>query len=257
MAQDIEKLIHFEQQVEKIFRETLLHNDDLYGTFAEFKVATENRVDWLHLMNRILDNFKSNKMRYTPMSKVDVSNVRYHKLVTQLLGTTPIDVIQNFFGSVLALNYGPVTTQKLRDTIFAFNANPQYYRFPENCTELVKYWPVALGRIYVDTHFSQHEKNDATMLVSEIQASFRANLQADTWLDSTTKKFAIEKLDVMQEKIGYLDWILNDTILDTVYSTGKKEQLVKGHFLENLMEWRVGVVKDELEELTVAGDLIK
>lgn len=209
-------------------------------------------------MNRLIGNFnythKSNTtIRYSTTSKVTAINLKYIQLVSQLLNTTPIDVIQNFFGVSLVLTYGSVTTKKLHEAVVAFDNDP-LLSFPADCQKLPKSWPLALGRIYVETHFSPHEKADAIALVSEIKASFKVNLQTNSWLDATTKKAAIEKLDAMKETIGYADWILNDTMLDDFYPQLKEEPLMKGQFLEKLIKWNVNKMGDDLKE-TLPGNL--
>lgn len=250
VKQQIEALITFEQAIEKIYSETANRENDVRwtGSLADFQAVTGKTVDWVSLLNHLFDNFNytNNYLHYTEMSKVNAINLKHLQLVGQLLNVTPIEVIQNFFGTALALKYGPVTSKTLREVVAAFDSDPLYH-FPADCTRLPNSWPVALGRLYVETHFSPHEKADASRLVSEIKASFRMNLQTNSWLDETTKKAAIKKLDTMKETVAYSDWILDDAHLEEIYPELKDDLLLEGGFLEKLIKWKVKLARDGLK----------
>lgn len=64
-------------------------------------------------------------------------------------------------------------------------------------------------------------------MTHEIQRSFRELLNQSTWLDSMTKQVAGDKVDAMQLRIGYPDFILDDWQLDDRY---KDVRLAHFHF---------------------------
>lgn len=54
-------------------------------------------------------------------------------------------------------------------------------------------------------------------MTHEIQWMFRELLNQSSWLDSMTKHVAGEKVEAMQLRIGYPDFILDDRQLDDRY----------------------------------------
>ena len=54
-------------------------------------------------------------------------------------------------------------------------------------------------------------------MVSNLLAEFKAIIDESDWMDSSSKKKAIEKANLIDIKIGYSDKILNNTYLDEYY----------------------------------------
>jgi putative endopeptidase len=63
----------------------------------------------------------------------------------------------------------------------------------------------ALGQAYVAKTFSPKAKADAKQLIDDIRASFRSRVMALDWMSDSTRKYALQKLSMMNEKIGYPD----------------------------------------------------
>ena len=63
----------------------------------------------------------------------------------------------------------------------------------------------ALGKAYVDKTFPPSAKAAAKQVIDDIRASFRNRLLALTWMSDSTRKYALNKLAHMNEKVGYPD----------------------------------------------------
>jgi putative endopeptidase len=63
----------------------------------------------------------------------------------------------------------------------------------------------ALGEAYVAKTFSPKAKADAKQVIDDIRASFRERINALTWMSDSTRKYALQKLSMMNEKVGYPD----------------------------------------------------
>ena len=63
----------------------------------------------------------------------------------------------------------------------------------------------AIGQLYVEKHFPPQAKIKMTELVSNLKKTFKHRIGKLTWMNEETKKKAIEKLEVMNFKIGYPD----------------------------------------------------
>lgn len=63
----------------------------------------------------------------------------------------------------------------------------------------------ALGQAYVDRTFPPSAKAAAKQVIDDIRASFHDRLLALTWMSDSTRKYALNKLAKMNEKVGYPD----------------------------------------------------
>ncbi|XP_013379563.1 neprilysin-1 isoform X2 [Lingula anatina] len=88
---------------------------------------------------------------------------------------------------------------------------------------------MAVGALFVREHFKKESKDTATEMINNIKAAFQDLLRETDWMDDVTKEYAIAKASAMNERIGYPEYILNNTELDNIY-TGldfKKDQYFK------------------------------
>ncbi|QBS41295.1 M13 family metallopeptidase [Nocardia sp. CS682] len=66
-----------------------------------------------------------------------------------------------------------------------------------------KFLDHALGRKYVEAHFSEHAMLLVSDMVENIKDAYRRNFSTSAWMSDATKVAAIEKLDSMSARIGY------------------------------------------------------
>ncbi|MGC2196204.1 MAG: M13 family metallopeptidase [Terriglobales bacterium] len=63
----------------------------------------------------------------------------------------------------------------------------------------------ALGRAYVEKHFSAEAKQQALKMVKEIEAAMQSDIDRLPWMSTETKRAALEKLHAVANKVGYPD----------------------------------------------------
>ena len=68
--------------------------------------------------------------------------------------------------------------------------------------------------MYVNTAFGERDRLKANELIKNIREIFGENLNKLQWIDEQSKNEARKKLDKIYEKIGYPDFIKNDTKLN-------------------------------------------
>lgn len=74
----------------------------------------------------------------------------------------------------------------------------------ERASEIVNdYLGDAVGKVYVNSHFSPQTKARMGSLVSNVKLAFRKRIERADWLSKDTKEKAISKLSKMQAQIGY------------------------------------------------------
>ncbi|XP_063063489.1 phosphate-regulating neutral endopeptidase PHEX [Engraulis encrasicolus] len=73
----------------------------------------------------------------------------------------------------------------------------------------------ATGRLFVDKHFQEDKKHMMEELIDGIRWAFIDMLQKENdWMDGDTKKKAIDKAHAVLPKVGYPEFILNDTYIN-------------------------------------------
>lgn len=61
----------------------------------------------------------------------------------------------------------------------------------------------AIGKMYVDKYFSAQSKQEVMDILKNIRAVLNEDIKTIKWMTPETKKEALKKLDLMQERIGY------------------------------------------------------
>jgi membrane metallo-endopeptidase-like protein 1 len=69
----------------------------------------------------------------------------------------------------------------------------------------------------VKEHFDEEAKTNVIYIIRNIRDAFKKLLNEVTWMDEETKDLAREKVDAIQELIGYPDYIMDDALLDADY----------------------------------------
>nr|XP_020644827.1 phosphate-regulating neutral endopeptidase [Pogona vitticeps] len=101
----------------------------------------------------------------------------------------------------------------------------EYSRVTQGTTSLMPQWdkcvntvesalPYATGRMFVDVHFQEDKREMMEELTEGIRWAFMDMLEKEnTWMDSETKRRATEKAKAVLAKVGYPEFIMNDTYI--------------------------------------------
>uniref|UniRef100_A0A8C4I591 Phosphate regulating endopeptidase homolog, X-linked n=1 Tax=Dicentrarchus labrax TaxID=13489 RepID=A0A8C4I591_DICLA len=92
----------------------------------------------------------------------------------------------------------------------------------------------ATGRLFVNTHFQEDKKHMMEELIGGVRWAFIDILEKENdWMDQPTKKRAIEKAHAVLAKVGYPEFILNDTYLNEDL---KQLQFSEKDYYDNVMQ---------------------
>lgn len=70
---------------------------------------------------------------------------------------------------------------------------------------------------YIRHKFNKNSKENVQKLMTFINSSFMNVVKNNTWMSESTKEAAIMMLQKTNPIIGYLDWMLNETIITSLY----------------------------------------
>ncbi|XP_023027272.2 neprilysin-4 [Leptinotarsa decemlineata] len=120
--------------------------------------------------------------------------------------------------------------QRFYYILFGREKNPPRWEF---CVSQVNSnMGMALGAMFVKKYFDQSSKMDTIEMTKDLEESFRTTLVENSWLDNNTKDYALMKLDNIDLKIGFPDFILNDNELAMRYDN---VEVHPDYFFENVL----------------------
>ncbi|MGQ3888157.1 M13 family metallopeptidase [Legionella sp. CNM-1927-20] len=61
----------------------------------------------------------------------------------------------------------------------------------------------AIGKLYVEKYFSEKSKTDVLAILRNIRQALETDLQTLSWMTPSTRKAALEKLALMEDRVGY------------------------------------------------------
>lgn len=77
---------------------------------------------------------------------------------------------------------------------------PRYKRVINSANEAIGF---LIGKIYVEKHFPPQSKQKVLQITQDIRKALQDDIKELNWMTPETKKAALKKLDLMEERIGY------------------------------------------------------
>ncbi|XP_076451625.1 membrane metallo-endopeptidase-like 1 [Babylonia areolata] len=173
--------------------------------------------DWLEFFNT---EFSSVGINLTMEEEVLTDGVGYLDQIFQVINSTSRRTLLNFGMWRFIISYGEFLgtpmredLRTLRNTVFPTTVRPQL-RW-QLCVERTEsFFRDAIGRLYIDKHFSLEKRTEVEDMVADLKDAFRDIVREADWMSQPTKEAALAKVDAIVNKIGYLDYLKNDTYLD-------------------------------------------
>jgi len=207
----------------------------------EFKLLTESRLDWTHLLGLYINKLNL-PYEMTDSDLVIVEDIPFYKAVVKLLDDTPDYVLYNYMGWMFTNQFAKYMGKELQDLTFEYQKAQQgvQKQLPvwKRCVKQVYSelsW--AISRLYVDKFVQPATKPSAVQLIDYLKDSFGGLVKEDAWLDETTRKRALDKLDGIRENVAYPEWMLINDELDKYYgfSKNKKVEVKQGEYFESIL----------------------
>lgn len=189
-------------------------------TIADLKNITEH-VDWLQMLQRLFDSVN---VTLTPNEPVVLNELYYFQTVVDyIMKNVSRHTTYNYMIWRLIRNFGPMALPKMRELSFKISQASRGVRKDIPLSMRCVYYisdvmDFPAGRLYVQRYFSREAKKDILNLVDELKDAFSASIKRTKWMDDSTKRHALNKLDAMAKLVGYSDDLLNDTYLNDMFS---------------------------------------
>ncbi|VDM99379.1 unnamed protein product [Thelazia callipaeda] len=179
------------------------------------------QINWLEFLTRLIPpmigTFLSNS------TTVIVQEVDYLKNLSDLLRITSKRVVSNyifwrichFWNDILDKSFDSVQLELMNVLNGQRKIVSRWQHCVQKCEELL---PAAVSALFVRNHFDSNTKKEAMNLLTMIQKAFQGIVGKISWMDSDTKKFALQKASSIISKVGYDKMSMNDTALDGYYA---------------------------------------
>nr|XP_006128821.1 phosphate-regulating neutral endopeptidase isoform X2 [Pelodiscus sinensis] len=186
------------------------------------------QFDWLGYIKRVIDTKLYPQLKdIGPSENVIVRVPQYFKDLFRILGNERKKTIANY-----------LVWRMVYSRLFNLSRRFQYRwlefsRVIEGTTSLPPQWdkcvnfvegalPYAIGRMFVDVHFQEDKREMMAELTEGIRWAFIDMLEKENdWMDSGTKRKAKEKAKAVLAKVGYPEFIMNDTYINEDIKTMK------------------------------------
>ncbi|WP_312078676.1 M13 family metallopeptidase [Chryseobacterium sp.] len=223
---------------EKSIAKTLLTNEQSRDntlqynpkTMAELKALVKN-VDIPAYLKKVGVN----------TDRVIIGELGYYKNFDQLVSEKNLSVIKDYLKFHMISGNASYLSEKLGDMKFAFYG--KYLRGQQEQRALNKRGfelingslGEAFGKLYVEKYFPAEAKAQMVELIDYLKKSFVVHINGLSWMSSTTKVKALEKLNKFTVKVAYPDkW--KDYSKLVITSEAKGGNLYKN--LQNIGEWQ-------------------
>lgn len=169
-------------------------------SLSDFKAAFTNlNID--QLLNELLPNSPE---------KVIVLEPKFLERINELLSPDNFDELKSWLLVSFINRYANYLSQEFREAAFAYDH--AVYGAKELQSQAKQAYGIVndvlgevIGLYYGQTYFGPKAKADVEQMIKKILATYKARLQTNTWLTSSTQKQALKKLNAITLKIGYPD----------------------------------------------------
>uniref|UniRef100_A0A4W3GW60 Endothelin-converting enzyme 1 n=1 Tax=Callorhinchus milii TaxID=7868 RepID=A0A4W3GW60_CALMI len=206
-------------------------------------------IDWLPLLSSIFYPVELNDSE-----PVVVYAKEYLQKVSQLINSTQKSVLKNYMIWKVVRKTSYNLDKRFRDaeekfvTVMLGTTKTCSNRWKTCVTDTDIMLGFSLGALFVRATYAEDSKKIADAMISEIKASFEANLKHTKWMDEETKKAAKEKADAIYDMIGYPKFIMDPEELDKSF---RDYQVVPDLYFQNVLEFynfSARVIADQLRK---------
>ncbi|XP_049605007.1 phosphate-regulating neutral endopeptidase PHEX [Syngnathus scovelli] len=196
-------------------------SENMYNRYTLSRLQRQiPQLDWLFLVKSVVESDSDPSRVVSSSEPVIVRAPQYLRDLVDLLNVTHPRTVANYVQWRAV--FSKLTTLSRR---FLYRYL-DYARVTTGTTSLTPRWDkcvnyvensllYATGRLFVDNHFQEEKKHMMDELIDGVRWAFIDMLQKENdWMDEATKTRAVEKAHAVLAKVGYPEFILNDTYLN-------------------------------------------
>ncbi|XP_041367545.1 endothelin-converting enzyme homolog [Gigantopelta aegis] len=234
------------------------HEYEKQVTLQDLTSRHNNAIDWSKFFSYMFSD-----AGVSPQTKVVLLEAQYLQRMADLINRLPAQNKSRILNNYLTWR---LTHKYVQDLSWDYiHANREFYVDLTGQAEFLGTWRYcysivdrdmsdAMSSLYVRDHFIDENKQKAHEIVDYLKSSIVERISKDVWLEKPTRDIAIRKLKESVYKLGYPDYMMDDSKLDEMYQTLK---IKRDDYFSNLLnlnkyykfDWnrrlRLGVDKSE------------
>ncbi|QWF15097.1 M13 family metallopeptidase [Lysobacter capsici] len=186
------------------------------------------------------------------LDRVNVITPSAVEPVVQVIERTPLPVWRDYLTFHAVRNNASLLSREIDDAAFAFNgtvlsgqkAQRDDWKRAVAAVTGSDGLGDAMGKLYVEKHFSPQAKAAMQALVENLRKALRSNIEKIDWMGDATKAEAYRKLSTFRPKVGYPDkWRDYGSV-----------SIVPGDLMANVMQMRRYDRNDEVRRVGTRPD---
>ncbi|KAL1469241.1 hypothetical protein MTO96_004951 [Rhipicephalus appendiculatus] len=174
--------------------------DDEITVLIDTLLAFEGKLASVSLLR---NKFRLANITLAENETVELIGLEYYRRLNTFLGSADVDTLFNYAGLRRMLKWAAAVSHDFREAAFELR------RVKEGVRVERPRWQLASSALE-----AKHEVQD---IARRLMIVFNESLQTFEWMDNATRTAAETKLAKMSSKIGYPDWLFNETYIEGLY----------------------------------------
>ena len=142
---------------------------------------------------------------------IDIGQPTYTSALATLLASTPPATLQTELRWSVLNDVAGTLAKPIDDENFHFygtvlsgtkEQRPRWQRCADNVTRALG---DSVGEVYDAKYFTPKQRSRAIAMITNVKATLRDDIATLPWMSASTRKFALQKLDLMALRVGYPD----------------------------------------------------
>ncbi|XP_059176755.1 endothelin-converting enzyme 1-like [Physella acuta] len=226
------EVVDFELNVTKAVLYNYHMPEEVTMTIAELQ-SKYAWINWLNLLQAL-------RASYSPTLFISADDVitnmdpRFLEKLGSVISTTSKRVLSNYLLTHLLLltPHLDANFRALWDQNLLVNTRKTAQPRWEFCVnQAIRVYPEALSRMYIDTYFNKKAMKYLKEMLDDLTVAYRDLLSENTWMTEETKNEVKTKVTALKQKVGYPDYINEDSRLNALYPTSPPSE-----YFETLVE---------------------
>ena len=253
---DMNDIYSFESQLARIFlgEPERRRVEERYHKLSIFELSMRYPAfNWLRYL-QLVGAVGGAGIRFGPKDLVVLWTKPYYDGLFRILKKTPARVLANYIIFRSVLPFIPALGRKFQLISLRYDAAinganepslPPRNIFCTGVTVANMQW--VASRLILERKLTKTVLSKAIEIKNYIRPAFRKEIATARWLDEHTRQNALRKFDMIEDNIGFPDYVLNDDFLNQFY----RQFDIKGsNFFDDLLEVYVENYVNNLRQLT-------
>ncbi|KAL6626131.1 zincin [Neocallimastix sp. 'constans'] len=239
---DFDKLANSIVEFEKKLINVVIPPEQMYDTsiYQKFNIQSLSEkfpyINWPLYFETIF-GLVNMKNTVNENSQIIVYGSTYFDGLNNILKETDVETLTAYAEWRVINVYGNYISDEFKEPLkimdkllYGVESEPVRYEYCVNTVD--SSMGMALGRFFVDEVFDNNSRKMAEDLLGNIKEVLKERIPKMSWIDKQSSKLAIEKVEAINPKIGYPDFIMDPIKLDEKY---KGLEIVNNDFFTNMV----------------------